>query len=167
MQLSKQLGIPARRISGGKRIRANILKNESSAWNLTLRKTRRDAISDETKRIVYDFWLSPGISHPTGNKPDINRERLGPNIYASHMAQVIEKTQTDVYIDFVAKYPNKIRQKTFDKLKPFFVRPVSEKDRNTCCCRYHIESNLLLKSCMKFRKSKNQSETSEVESFPV
>jgi hypothetical protein len=40
---------------------------------------------------VYDFWLSPGISHPTGNKSDIKRERLGPNINASHMAQVIEK----------------------------------------------------------------------------
>jgi hypothetical protein len=48
----------------------------------TLRKTRRDAISDKTKRIVYDFWLSPGISHPTGHKSDIKRERLGPNIYA-------------------------------------------------------------------------------------
>jgi hypothetical protein len=45
--------------------------------------------------------------------------------------------------------------------------PASEKDRNTCCCRYHIESNLFFKSCMKFRKSKNQSETSEVESYPV
>ena len=74
------------------------------------------------------------------------------------MAQVIEKTQIDAYIDFVAKYPDiKIGQRTFDKLKPFFIRPASEKDRNTCCCR----------SCMKFRKSKNQSETSEVESYPV
>ena len=72
------------------------------------------------------------------------------------MAQVIEKTrQTDAYIDFVAKYPDiKIGQRTFDQLKPFFVRPASEKDRNTCC-RYHIESNLLFKSYMKFRKSKN------------
>ena len=109
---------------------------------------------------MYDFWLSPGISHPTGNKSDIKRERLGPNIYASHMAQVIEKTQIDAYIDFVAKYPDiKIGQRTFDKLKPFFVRPASGKDRNTCCCRYHIESNLLFKSCMKFRKSKNQTTT--------
>jgi hypothetical protein len=38
------------------------------------------------------------------------------------MAQVIEKTQTDAYIDFVAKYPDiKIGQRTFDKLKPFFT----------------------------------------------
>jgi hypothetical protein len=42
----------------------------------------------------------------SGNKSDIKRERLAPNIYASHMAQVIEKTQIDAYIDFVAKYPD-------------------------------------------------------------
>jgi hypothetical protein len=76
------------------------------------------------QRIVYDFWLSPGIFHPTGNKSDIKRERLGPNIYASHIAQVLEKTQIDAYINFVAKYPDiKIGQRTFDKLKPLFVRP--------------------------------------------
>ena len=102
MQLCKQMGIPARRNSGGNRIRTKIFKSESSAWNLTLRKTIRDAISDETKRIVYDFWLSPGISHPTGNKSYIKRERLGPTIYASHMAQVFEQTQTGAYIDIVA-----------------------------------------------------------------
>jgi hypothetical protein len=55
---------------------------------------------------VYDFWLSPDISHPTGNKSDIKRERLGPNIYPLHMTQVLEKTQTEAYIDFVAKYPD-------------------------------------------------------------
>jgi hypothetical protein len=38
MQLCKQLGI-----SGEKRIGTKILKSESLAWNLTLRKTRRDA----------------------------------------------------------------------------------------------------------------------------
>jgi hypothetical protein len=43
MQLCKQLGIPNRRISGENRIGTKILKNESLAWNLTLRKTRRDA----------------------------------------------------------------------------------------------------------------------------
>jgi hypothetical protein len=43
MQLCKQLGIPTRRISGENRIGTKILKSESLAWNLTLRKTRRDA----------------------------------------------------------------------------------------------------------------------------
>jgi hypothetical protein len=40
--------------------------------------------------------------HSTGNKSDIKRERLALNIYASHMAQVIEKTQIDaiLHLDF-------------------------------------------------------------------
>jgi hypothetical protein len=43
MQLCKKLGILTRRISGEKRIGTEILKSESLAWNLALRKTRRDA----------------------------------------------------------------------------------------------------------------------------
>ena len=38
-----KMQIPTRRISGEKRIGTKILKSESLAWNLTLRKTRRDA----------------------------------------------------------------------------------------------------------------------------
>jgi hypothetical protein len=145
--------------------------------------------------IVYDLWLSLCISHPTGNKSDIKRERLGPYIYASHMAQVIEKTQTDAYekiwlnvVSTTTCVPILFRRRPNEKglqcvkssLSDFNIRIFcykvnvgislslfNEKDRNTCCCRYHIESNLLFKSCMKFRKSKNQSETSEVESYPV
>jgi hypothetical protein len=41
-----KMQIPTRRISGEKRIGTKILKGESLAWNLTLRKTRRDATVD-------------------------------------------------------------------------------------------------------------------------
>jgi hypothetical protein len=45
-----------------------------------------------------------------------NRLNIGP-----HLDKLSE---IDAYIDFVAKYPDiKIGQRTFDKLKPFFVRP--------------------------------------------
>ncbi|CAG2242237.1 unnamed protein product [Mytilus edulis] len=91
IKLSKNLGLPARRVAGGQRIRSRILKSESSAWALTQQKTRKDSISEETKKTVYNFWLSDGISHPTGNKSDIKRERLGPNLYTSHMTHVLEK----------------------------------------------------------------------------
>ncbi|XP_063425376.1 uncharacterized protein LOC134708659 [Mytilus trossulus] len=121
IKLYKNLGLPARRVAGGQRIRSRILKSESSAWALTQQKTRKDSISEETKKTVYNFWLSDGISHPTGNKSDIKRERLGPNFYTSHMTHVLEKTQTDAYLDFVAKYPEiKIGQRAFEKLRPFF-----------------------------------------------
>jgi hypothetical protein len=68
------------------------------------------------------------MSHPTGNKSDIKRERLGPNINASHMAQVIEKTQTDAYIDFVAKYPDiKIGQRTHLHIHIFAILRLQQK----------------------------------------
>ncbi|CAG2232115.1 unnamed protein product [Mytilus edulis] len=168
IKLCKNLGLPARRVAGGQRIRSRILKSESSAWALTQQKTRKDSISEETKKTVYNFWLSDGISHPTGNKSDIKRERLGPNLYTSHMTHVLEKTQTDAYLDFVAKYPEiKIGQRAFEKLRPFFVRPASEKDRNTCCCRYHVEANLVFKACMKFRKSCDRETDSQESDYPV
>lgn len=164
MKLAKVLGVPARRLSGGKRIRTKILKSEASAWDFTTRKTRSDSIDEKTKKVVYDFWLSPGISHPTGNKSDIKRERLGPKVYTSHMVHVLEKTQTEAYVEFISKFPEiKIGQRSFEKLKPYFVRSALPKDRNTCCCRYHVEIQLLFKSCMTFRRKNQDTEDEELQ----
>jgi hypothetical protein len=43
VEITTHLLLGTRRISDEKRIGAKILKSESLAWNLTLRKTRRDA----------------------------------------------------------------------------------------------------------------------------
>ena len=43
-------------------------------------------------------------------------------------------------------------QRLFESYKPFFVMQVKQKDRNTCCCRQHIEVRSLIKKCMEFRK---------------
>ncbi|CAG2226430.1 unnamed protein product [Mytilus edulis] len=37
-------------------------------------------------------------------------------------------------------------------MQTFFVRPVREQDRTTCCCRYHIEFRTIFSECMKQRK---------------
>ncbi len=153
-RLSDKFQLPVRRISGGKRIRTKNLKSEKSCWTVTERKTRSDAIPEETKHACYQYWLSPGTSRPTGNKSDIKRERLGPKVYASHMVHILEKTQTEVFQEFKTKNPDiKISQRQFEKYKPFYVRAVREKDRQTCCCKYHIEANLLFKACKSFRQT--------------
>ncbi|VDI21005.1 Hypothetical predicted protein [Mytilus galloprovincialis] len=152
-KLASKLEVPIRRLSGGKRIRTNVLRSEQSCWTITKRKVRSDAISDEDKRLAYNFWLSTEISRPTGNKKDVKRERLEPLVYASHMIHILEKTQTEVYTAFLAEYPDiKMSQRFFEKCKPFFVRPVREQDRTTCCCRYHIEFRTIFSECMKQRK---------------
>jgi len=111
-RLARKLDLPIRRISGGKRIRTKVLTSDNSCWSFTKRKTRSDALSDEVKRKVYEYWQKPGVSRPTGNKRDVKRERLGPSIYASHMIHILEKTQTDIYTDFRRENPDiKISQK--------------------------------------------------------
>ena len=152
-RLARKLDFPVRRISGRKRIRTKVLTSDNSSWSFTKRKTRSDTLSDEVKRKVCEYWQKPGVSWLTGNKRNIKRERFGPSIYASHMIHILEKTQTDIYTDFRRENPDiKISHRSFENCKPFFVRPVRQKDRQTCCCRYHIEIKAAFKACMGFRK---------------
>lgn len=153
-RLSNELELPIRRISGGKRIRTQVLKSEKSCWAVTVRKTRKDAIDERLKRDIYQFWASPGISRPTGYKQDVKRERLGPRVYASHMLHVLELTQTEAFNEFQRLRPDvKISQRLFERYRPFFVRPVREKDRETCLCRYHVEANIVFRACKSVRRN--------------
>lgn len=152
-RLADRLNLPVNRICAGKRIRTQILTSQSACWAYTCRKTRSDALPVETKRIAYNYWLSTGVSRPTGNKSDIKRERIAPNVYSKHMVHILEKTQTEVYLDFKRENPNiAIGQRSFEGCKPYYVRQVRQKDRQTCCCRYHVEIKSCFKACMDFRK---------------
>jgi hypothetical protein len=167
--IAKILGLKPRRLFGGKRIRTQILKTEKSCFEITKRKTRTDAVSENVKRTVFDFWCSPSVSRTSSNKKDIKRMRISPKTYSSHQIQFLEKTQTEAYLEFKSKYPEIIiSQRLFENYKPFFVVPVRPKDRCTCCCRQHVEMRCVFKQCMQFRKSilKNKSNV-ERESYPI
>ena len=77
-------------LSRGRQHRASLLKSDNASWNFTKRKIRSDAISEEQKKLVYDFWSSPGVS----SKSDIKRMRTGPKQFVSHAVYVLENTQT-------------------------------------------------------------------------
>jgi len=50
--------------------------------------------------------------------------------------------QTTFYLRFqVAHLECNIKHVTFLKMKPYFVKAL--KDRNTCCCNYHVELDML------------------------
>ena len=132
------------------------LQGSTGTWKHTGRKTRSDAISQAVKQKVVDFWSSSLASHVTGNKNDIKRVRLGPKEYAEHPKMILEKRQTDVFNEFCSENPDiKMHQRTFEKLKPYYVFPCTEKDRNSCCCRNCIEGKMVCESAMKFRKKLN------------
>ena len=74
----------------------------------------------KTNKLAYDFWISPESSRPTGNKKDIKRMRTGPKMYISHAIHLLEKTQTEVFLDFQRKHPNvNMSQRMYESCKPF------------------------------------------------
>ncbi|CAC5377828.1 unnamed protein product [Mytilus coruscus] len=50
--LSRKLGLPLKRLSKGKRVRTQIFTSEKSCWTYIERKTRKNAITDDVKKIA-------------------------------------------------------------------------------------------------------------------
>jgi len=74
--LSKLIALDRRSIKSGIEKRERILKGEEPSWLATPKKTRRDAVTEEAKEIVYDYWKLVA-SRPTVNKKDLIRKRAG------------------------------------------------------------------------------------------
>ena len=91
-KVSRRLSINRKRLSNAYKHRAKTLRSEKSRWLFTERQTRSDSIPSEHRKLTYDFWSSPGISRPTGNKKDVIRKRVAVRTYTCHANQVLEKT---------------------------------------------------------------------------
>ena len=64
------------------------------------------------------------------------------------------KKHSEIFQDFKKKYPEiGMKQRAFENCKPFFVVPARPKDRNSCCCRQHVEIRMLFKMCMDYGRS--------------
>ena len=102
-KVSKMLNINRKRVGRAYNHRKKVLKSEKSCWTYIERRTRIDAIPAEHRKLAHDFWASPDISRTTPNKKDIVRKRLAPKIYVVHPKQILEKTQTETYMEFKTK----------------------------------------------------------------
>lgn len=137
--MSKLIGLDGRSIKSGIEKREKILKGKEPSWLGTQQKIRRDEISEETKDLVYDYWKLVA-RRPTGNKKDLIRRCIGVKTWVQHLKHMLEKTQTEVYMEFTSMHPEiKISQRKFENLMPHFVKGAREWDRQTCICRRHIE----------------------------
>ena len=103
--VAETLTINRERIQSRLKHRIRVLSDRSEGWTVVKRKRRNDATPKEHLKLACDFWASPGISRPTGNKKDIVRERMAPNEYIEHEKQVLEMTQNEAFYEFKAKYP--------------------------------------------------------------
>ena len=151
--LSQVVSLDRKSIQRGIKRRMEILKGEKPSWLVSKRKVRFDALSEEVKREVYDFWTTQA-SRPTGDKKDFVHYRTGKSQYTEHAKHILEKSQTEAFLEFQALHPNmKIKQRKFESLKPFFVKAARERDRKSCLCRKHVEIKILFGDCMKLRKA--------------
>ena len=152
-KVSKMLNINRKSVGRAYNHRKKVLKSEKSCWTYTEQQTRIDAIPAEHRKLAHDFWASPDISRTTPNKRDIVRKRLAPKIYVAHPKQILDKTQTEAYMEIKTKYPEiKMGQRVFESCKPFYIATPRSQDRVSCCCRVHVETRMLFQSCMEFRR---------------
>ena len=80
------------------------------------------------------------------------KKRTGKQQYVHHAKHVLEKTQTEAFLEFQHLHPEvKVKQRKFESLKPFFVKQATERDRRSCLCRKHVETKIVFDACMKFR----------------
>jgi len=91
VSVAKRLGVSVKRLARS--------TSNKSCFEYTKRKTRSDALSDDSKKRIYDFWCLPEISH---NKNDVKRVRVGTKQYRSHAVQILEKSQSEVYTEVIA-----------------------------------------------------------------
>ena len=94
--VAKSLCINRRRIAMSAILQAQVLCDKSIGWSLVKWRRRSDTISEEHSKLACNFWASPGISRPTGNKRDISHERVGPNDYCEHEKHILEKNQNEI-----------------------------------------------------------------------
>lgn len=158
--LSKLVNLHEKSVSKAIQRREKILKSEILSWIYTKRKIREDDKSEEDGKIVYDYW-SKVASQPTGDKKEVIKQCTGKRQYVEHAKHVLEKTQTEAYLEFQELYPEiKVKQRKFENLKPFVVKQEKERDCKSCLCRKHVETQLVFTACMKFRKSVKNSHQS-------
>ena len=110
-------------------------------------------MSEEDAKVVYDYWNTVA-SRPTGDKKDTSKKRVGKKEYLHHARHVLEKTQTEAYLEFCSLHPEiRIKQRKFENLKPFYGKQARERNRRSCLCCKHMETKMVFMDCMKFRKS--------------
>ena len=101
-----------------------IFHSESSSPCYTQRKTRSDALSDENRKYIYEFWREN--SHPNGNKNDVKSVRIGPKEYSSHTVQNIKKKKTQTEIIRILNYNFlKKNMRLFEACKSYYIRAAS------------------------------------------
>lgn len=160
------VNINERSISKAIKNQESIFKGDLESWLYTKRKVRQGAISEEDSKIIFNYWAN-NASRPTGDKNNVVKKHIGKKEYVHHSKHVLEKTQTEAFLEFQQLHPEvKVKQRTFESLKSFFVKQATERDRRSSLCLKHMETKIVFDACMKFCKATGKASVNGDE-YPV
>lgn len=108
-RVANLVAVKRQQVSRGIAQREKVFKGVETCWIVTKRKVRMDAIKEEDKRFIYDYWTHQA-SRPTESKKDKICQRLKKGEYIEHSKHVLEKTQTESFQEFQQLHPE-IRMK--------------------------------------------------------
>ncbi len=167
-KLSVQFGLSEKKLKLASEHREKIIEGDAECCTNTKNSYYSSPITEETKDFVYRHWTTPGISRNLGtNKRQWKRKRIGPSVYLSHERMIMETTQHEAYLDFKERYPEiKLSERAYGALRPFFVTSPTCKDRETCCCKYHVEIRALFTALREFRRKDKERDKELYPDFP-
>ena len=140
-----------RRMKGAVERRAKLDEGEDEAYWTYYRERIGRGLSDETRLLVYDFY----VEHPSVKRSPMlsdvirMRDRWGNLVYGDDgkpmtVARLLsEASLTDVYLDFEKKHPGLLKERAFRDLRPPELRRMSRRHLDMCGCRYCVEMGLM------------------------
>ena len=76
----------------------------------------------------------------------VEKNKRGTSFYQSTW-QTTTKPYKEIFLEFVAENSdNPIGYGSFIALKPFYVRPISKRDIEMCCCKDHLHARWSVKA---------------------
>ncbi|KAK3283296.1 hypothetical protein CYMTET_8999 [Cymbomonas tetramitiformis] len=130
--------------------------DENSVPDL-VRGTRNTSESKEqVQNLVREYWLSNTRVSPCKKDVVLARDSAGkllqPNQFVSK--QWLESSQVSLFMRFQARHPEiKMKQRTFEGLKPKNVVRLRRQDNITCTCRYHEDFRMVLEGFNRTRET--------------
>ena len=120
----------------------------------------------QTRKVVWDFWHKMSQETSDTQRPAklrvTNRSRLQSDLtfppsvkistqhnrdFFESMWRITYHTYQALHKKFLIKHPeDKVSYGTFLSLKPFFVRPITTRDVEVCCCKQHLHARRMVLS---------------------
>ena len=135
-KLHQQTGWHYRKLSHGVRRRKQIKEGKAGVTFSQVASRAGRGIDKKYLRLAYDFYLEKGNSKTAPGRRDqlwVRDPDTGERVRVKK--QFMERSQTEIYLDFVKRHGVKMGERTFRKCKPRECVRLTEKHRNVCACR--------------------------------